>query len=374
MRHVALCAVVSMCSLASCGSAPQQSSSVDRTTPPTSLTATIPKLKPAIGENWCIPEESLAATHLFTATSVRLLAEPALVPNADELQSFYRMQLENSQMVAQRPDQPPTPIELPDDVMVIGAVVSGFDDQVLAELLAADGPVLVMGNVMTDKNVIARAAATLADDGTFTLLGDCGRRLDKSIKQAAAEMGVPADASFLAKTGSTNTPEGERVYNVIHGDAETDTPAWEDRAPDQRSLFLSDIPLEFRSQFSLVGLFVSVEAGVPEGVIDMSTTQGQLNGFATNGQIDGPLGAMISPQIETVDVYFTAASKGERTLVASVPAKNFDPVLGSQITVGGDGTSVTATVEPLAPGDIEKRLGMSREQLEAYRKQLLETP
>jgi hypothetical protein len=380
MRHTALYAVAATCLLAACGSVPPQEASDSRTPSPTASTAptkapaVIPKLPPAIGHNWCEPSGSLAATHLFSATGVKLLPDTASLPNAAEMQSFYRLQLDNSKMVARRPDQPSTEVMLPDDVMMIGASRPAFDDQVLAELLATDGPVLVMGNTMTDKNFIAIAAATLGADGSFELLGDCGRRLDKLIKQAAAEMGVPADASFLAKAGSTETPEGQRVYDLVIGESRIEAPVWQDQAPDQRSLFLSDIPLEFRSQFSLVGLYVQVDSGVPEGVIEMSTSQGQLNGFATSGQIDGPLGAMISPEVDVVDVYFKPSSDGGRTLVASVPARQFDPYLGSQMTVSTDGKAVSAAVAPLAPGELEKRLGMTREQVEAYRKQLLETP
>lgn len=362
---------VIMCLSASCGTATTKSPSEPVSSEAPDESSTNPTLAPQINDPnhaSCLP-----LTDVRRFNNIVEMKDVAVEPDVTRIEGsedeFVVLRLDSPALKASRPSQVGDDGADSFERAYAGASTPMFDDQILRELLQVEKPVLLTSSGLYSLSVVI-FAGEVADDGAIHLLGGCGSRLSTSIEQVAAEVGVVADAAFYLAVGTLGTPEYRRLVELYEP---TINPVqkFDDTDPAQRSLHLQDIPIERRVNYRLVALKVVEDEGVPSATVSLRTLGGLPDGFFTGGGVTLPLPIMIPRDSKVVELYFDIGAGP--VLAATIPAGMFDEHLGSVIYVRRAGDGLSLVVQPMEPGQLEKELSMSREEIEVLRESLLTT-
>jgi hypothetical protein len=248
-----------------------------------------------------------------------------------------------------------------------------IDNSVIDELTRSDNPTLFVHFAIVGGGQVRprlTAAASAAPDGSITLLGKCGQEWQSKIEAGAKSMGRQNDLRFLAAVSTWESAEALAVFNASSGLSAEE--AWERTPPAQRSLDVRDVPRDRLNDYYLTGAFVETQPGLRDGLISLRTDQGVIATFAP-AEMNGVIPMLIPRNVRSGSFYFvaegsSAAAEGE--LIGTVELVAFDETLGALISIAP--TPLTVSVAPLVPGELEKRMGVSREDIEAIRRSMLE--
>lgn len=249
----------------------------------------------------------------------------------------------------------------------------GTEEEALAQLIAdPDAVVIVNLAEVATQQVRPRlvAAGHLDDDGRIELFGPCGRAMQPALDESAKQFDTNASAEWITRVADAESDEAVAALNIFAGLGQDDAVAtFLDTPPADRDLTITYVPREVRRDYELAPYVLDVRAEAVGG-IGIATSAGHSSIIDTAQGPETMNVLLVAPEVATVDIiYFDPSMKS--TVLATVDAGLFDPTLGAIVTIGTstDG-QLTAEVTTMPAGDLEKRMGMTRDEIEAYRQQL----
>jgi hypothetical protein len=206
--------------------------------------------------------------------------------------------------------------------------------------------------------------------GSIALVGDCGREWQPALEDAAKSLGRSVDISFLVELSDPSSPAAVALSAAHDSATRAQTPPQE--VPQSlRSLRIADVPVAARAEYRLIALDVKFSDPAYKGVIFVWSEGGISLAVAASGE--GVVPILIPRNVGVLNVTSSVDAildKGD-FLIGNATPDQFDSVLGSRLSlVAGERTS--ADVRPLGAGELEKLTGMTRAELEAYGRVLLE--
>jgi hypothetical protein len=221
--------------------------------------------------------------------------------------------------------------------------------------------------------VVAIATTTPA----IAILGECGQVWNAAIASVAGTDDATAIAELLMMARATRGSEPMNATMLAIDDAQAGVPsgglAWATQDPSVRSLSPFDIPPSDRSRFlySVVEFgFGPMEPGGEPWKVRMSTSEGLAFNVVISGA-GGPVEVGV-PKGSGAGVLEIVNPSGEVVSSIDRGTKWIDPELGARIEVsaGQSGEPQVISYSPLADGDLEKLLGMTRSEIDQLRAEI----
>lgn len=192
---------------------------------------------------------------------------------------------------------------------------------------------------------------------------------NSALEDVAETRLVRADAEFLAR--ARRSPEIMTDLQVAVSGVNAES-AWLGEEPARRSLRVGDIqeiPASQIADFIISGLAISAPDLEP-GLLELRTDQGVITIVEVPGTF-GIVPVARHPSSDKVEVVMTpppgAPGRPDR-LLGTFDATVLDGVLGAEVRVSAEGGVEART---LAPAELEERTGMTRDELESIRKEIL---
>ncbi len=331
---------------------------------------------PPDSDEVCEPLSLLGPTSAVASATAVELAPDRFVSRADNV--YVVLKVEGAKVLSRHEGRYGTPagddVDLSLTTVLVGPFANaGAEAEAVEELLDDPAPVLVVSYAeIATRQVRPRllGAGHLGADGRIELLGPCGRRVQPSLDRAAEAFGTIANADWITRVADRESDEAVATQADFLGLGPADaTKAFLDTPPADRDLTLTFVPKELRRGYLLVAFVLNMEASV-RGGIGFATSAGRSSIVDTSQDAAAVNVMLLAPDVGTVEVVFFDPNL-QRTSLGVFDAGLFDPSQGTVVTVtqAEDG-SLSASVVVMADGELEERIGMTRDQLEAYREQL----
>lgn len=356
--------------LVSCGEA--------KSTGPSSNSAggfELPTLPPD-AEDYCSTPDVLGRTmDVLQVSHVTREEEPFVALTGEK---YLVLSVEPGETLSSRKPRQGTPEGDDVDVSMTSILVGptfrpGSEEEAVGELLADPNAVVVVNvaEVGTRQvRPILTVAGHLEADGRIVLFGRCGRAMQAALDASAKQFGTNASAEWLTRVADPESAEAVAAFNIFAGlGVDNAVATFQNTPPPQRDLTLAYVPKEVRRDYELVPYVIDVSAELVGG-IGLATAAGHSSIIDTAQGVETMNVLLMGPDVATVDVVYFDPQMKSITL-ATLDARLFDPTLGAVVSVSGTSEGkLTAAVTTMSAGELEKRMGMSRVDIEAYRQQL----
>lgn len=263
-----------------------------------------------------------------------------------------------------------------DELVFLREVPDLVDESAFQELSSVTGRVVLFVNVADVGNgevrPIALVAGTLTDSNVVKLAGRCASRWQSAIEGGAASLGRVADPEFLAAAADLSTVEAVAISAAGPG-RQDPTQIWLSTPEAQRSLDVGDVPATERANFFLTALVPSLRGDVATPLfVRLSCARGIIVTYEVRGT-SGPLPVMIPNEELAITVAVSSTQDfGEPVFAETIATTNFSASYGNRLNLTIDKLgAISVELSVLDSGELERLTGMTREELEALRADLL---
>lgn len=224
----------------------------------------------------------------------------------------------------------------------------------------------------SEGGVALTALAIVDADGLVRLVGRCAEYWQPAIERGAAQLQRRHDIAFFGDLADWSS---DAAAAVVAAFVDTD-PNWHDLEAAERSLRLGDVPPEALPDFKLIGLSVTVSESFPQGFVSIASQYGNSLTFSTRN-VTGVLPMLVPRADAELVVSFSEAPPDPSMAIEALgswSSGSFDEADGNSLELSVVNGQPAADVAALADGELEVLMGISSDDIELLREQLLSTP